>query len=105
MFSYFYETIYVMINLNLIKRAVRTDKTVILRTNYNQYTFDVDVQLTKQQIKTIFKNLYDVDIVSVNTYILPLKKKRSSFGLKYGYKSHYKRAIIKIKQGQQLILK
>lgn len=105
MFSCLDEAIYVMINLNLIKRAISTDKTVKLRTNYNQYTFDVAVQLTKQQIKTIFNNLYDVDIVSVNTYILPRKKKRSSFGLKYGYKSHYKRAIIKIKPGQQLTLK
>lgn len=43
----------------------------------NKYTFDVDVQLTKKQIKKIFEELYSVRISSIKTHRLakkPLKR-------------------------------
>jgi large subunit ribosomal protein L23 len=33
----------------------------------NQYTFDVDPRLTKPQIKKVFENLFQVNVLAVNT--------------------------------------
>ena len=56
--------------------------------------------LTKPQIRKIFEKLFNVNILSVNTHLAPMKKKR--LGLKQGYKTRYKRAIIKIKADQKI---
>lgn len=41
----------------------------------NRYTFDVDVQLTKKQIKKIFEQLYSVRITSIQTHRRAPRKK------------------------------
>ena len=68
---------------------------------YPTYAFDLDVRLTKPQIKALLEKVFNVDIVSLNTYIAPMKKKRVGFN--QGYKAKYKRAIIKLKPNQTLI--
>ena len=64
----------------------------------SQYTFDVDLRLTKSQIKRIFETLFKVNVLSVNTHIPPRQKIR--VGLAQGYRPRYKRAIITLKAGQ-----
>ena len=66
----------------------------------NQYTFYVDPKLNKQQIKYILGNLYKVDIISVNTY--NPSKKRKRFSKFEGYKTSYKKVIIKIIPSQSI---
>lgn len=83
----------------LIKYPVSTEKSYRL-IEKNQYTFDVDVKLTKPQIRKVFENLFDVQVLAVNTHLLPTKKKR--LGLNQGYKTRYKRAIITIKSTQTI---
>lgn len=85
--------------IDLVKCPVITEKTCRL-IDTNQYTFDVDIRLTKLQIKKIFKEFFNITIVSINTHIPPIKKKR--LGLQQGYKSRYKRAIITVKKGQKI---
>lgn len=90
--------------IDLIKAPVVTEKYVVKTDNkeQNTYAFDVDVRLTKPQIKKLFEQTFNVSIISVNTYIAPAKKKR--LGLYQGYKNRYKRAIIKLKPEQELSL-
>lgn len=85
--------------IDLIKYPVITEKSCRL-IEKNKYTFDVDKKLTKSQIKIILENLFKINIISVNTHLPPIKKKR--LGLKQGYKVRYKRVIITIQSNQQI---
>lgn len=84
----------------LIKRRVTTEKAVTLLQEKGQYTYDVDVRLNKTQIKKLFNHIYGVQMTSIRTYILPLKKKRGR--LQCGYESRYKRVVFTIKQVNML---
>lgn len=85
--------------IDLIKYPVITEKSVRL-IEKNKYTFDVDKRLTKLQIKKILENLFEINIISINTHLPPIKKKR--LGLKQGFKIRYKRVIITIKSNQKI---
>ncbi len=87
--------------IELVKHPIFTEKSVRL-IEANQYTFDVDLKITKPQIKKLIKELFQVDVVSVNTHRPPRKKKR--LGLNQGYKASNKRVIITLKVGQSLNL-
>jgi ribosomal protein L23 len=79
----------------------QSQKPLIKKDQYATYAFDLDARLTKPQIKTLLEKAFNVNIVSINTYIAPMKKKRVRFN--QGYKSRYKRAIIKLKPDQRII--
>ena len=87
--------------IELVKYPVFTEKSVRLLAD-NQYTFDVDIKLTKPEIKKVIKEIFKVDVLRVNTHRPPRKKRR--LGITTGFKSSKKRAIITIKAGQSLPL-
>ncbi len=92
------------INLNMIellRYPVLTEKSMRL-LELDQYTFDIDVKLTKSQIKKLVEKTFDVIVTSVNTHIPPKKNRR--VGLTRGSKPLFKRVIVKLKQGQSLQL-
>ena len=60
----------------------------------------VDTKLTKKQIKNIIENLYKIQIISIQTTRLPIKRKR--FSKFEGYKKFSKKAIIRIKPEQSI---
>nr|YP_010336553.1 ribosomal protein L23 [Rhodospora sordida]UNJ14959.1 ribosomal protein L23 [Rhodospora sordida] len=80
-------------SLDTIKSPVITDKTTRLLEN-NQYSFLVDPKANKSLIKKSIELIFQVKVVSVNTFHMPKKKRR--IGKFEGYKSHYKRAIVKL---------
>ena len=77
--------------LSLVKYPILTEKTIRL-IEQNQYSFAVDSKSNKVDIKTAIEQLFDVKVVSVNTLLQPLKKRR--VGKFIGIKSRYKRAIV-----------
>lgn len=85
--------------IELVKHPLLTAKSVRL-IEANQYTFDVDLKLTKPQIKKLIKDIFNVDVLSVNTHRPPRKQKR--LGMNQGYKASNKRVIITIKSGKSL---
>ena len=82
--------------IDFIQRVVVTQKSTMLLES-ERYTFDVDVNLSKTDIKTLIQDLYGVQVVAVNTHRLPRRKTR--FG---GVKTRTKRAIIRLKSGDSL---
>nr|YP_009492162.1 ribosomal protein L23 [Pseudopediastrum integrum]AWI68816.1 ribosomal protein L23 [Pseudopediastrum integrum] len=88
------------LKLNFIKYPVRTEKAFTAMFKNQQYTFDVDPRLTKSQIKKLFEDLFQVNIVSINTHIPPRKKVR--VGTVQGYRPRLKRAIFTLKKGQSI---
>jgi len=77
--------------IDLVKYPILTEKTIRL-IEQNQYIFAVDSKSNKVDIKAAVEQLFDVKVVSVNTLLQPLKKRR--VGKFIGTKSRYKRAIV-----------
>ena len=62
--------------INLIKLLVYSNKSIRCVVEKNQYVFDVDKKLKKPEIKQICQEIFNTKVISVNTYILPPKKRR-----------------------------
>ncbi len=85
--------------LNLIKYPLLTEKSINLYGD-RQYTFIVDRSLTKIEIKYIIEKIFNVNILEINTCILPLKTRR--LGKFVGKRSRYKKTYIKLKEGNSI---
>ena len=86
--------------IDLIKFPIITEKSYLALSKYQQYTFDVDLRLTKTQIKKLFEQLLQVNVIAINTHIPPRKNLR--VGTTKGYRVRYKRAILTLKKGESL---
>jgi len=76
-----------------------TEKTTMLGQK-NQYIFRVVRGANKNEIKKAIEKIYGVRVVDVKIINLPGKKRR--IGRISGWKSGYKKAIVKIKEGQKI---
>lgn len=86
---------------NIVKYPIITDKATRLLEN-NQYSFIVDPQSNKLTIKSAIEYLFNVKVIKINTCHLPKKKKR--VGKYVGWKSHYKKAIVTLAEGDTINL-
>ena len=66
----------------------------------NSYTFFVHKNSNKPEIKRAVQDLFDVDVLSVNTMYRKGKKKR--FGYVLGQQSTRKIAIVTLQEGQTI---
>jgi len=87
--------------IDIIKYPIITDKATRLLEN-NQYSFIVDPDSDKITIKMSIEYLFDVNVIKINTCHLPKKKKR--VGKYFGWKSHYKKAIVTLSEGDTINL-
>lgn len=85
---------------NIIKRPIVTEKAAIMKEQGNKYTFIVDKDANKFQIKEAVETLFDVKVESVHTANYAGKAKR--MGMHSGYKNDWKKAIVKLKKGQEI---
>jgi len=83
----------------ILKEPHVTEKATFLAER-NQYVFKVFPRSNKTEIKKAIKDLYGVDVLNVNIIKVPRKRRRS--GRISGWKKGYKKAIIKIKEGQKI---
>jgi large subunit ribosomal protein L23 len=88
--------------MKLIKRPIFTEKTIGLIERKNQYTFDVDLKLTKTKIKSLIEELFEVKVIAVSTHRPPRKKRR--IGQFQGYRPRYKRVLITLKPDDSIPL-
>ena len=66
----------------------------------NQYVFKISEKANKTEIKKAIENLYGVSVLAVRIIKIPKKLRR--LGKQKGWKKGYKKAIIKIKKGQEI---
>jgi large subunit ribosomal protein L23 len=85
--------------INLIKYPRLTEKSINLYEK-NYYTFIIDRSLTKIEIKFLLEKIFNIKILKINTCNLPSKFKR--VGKFIGKKSKYKKAYIKLKEGDSI---
>jgi large subunit ribosomal protein L23 len=86
---------------DIIRRPLVTEKATLLLEN-NQYVFEVDPRATKLDIGAAIEELFEVKVVSVNTYNPPKKERR--YGRFVGNRAHYKRAIVTLAAGDSIPL-
>lgn len=91
-------------NLNstqIIKYPIITDKAINL-IEQNKYSFLIDRRSNKLSIKRAIEYLFNVKVLKVNTCNLPRKRKR--VGKYLGFKTHYKKAIVTLSDGDTITL-
>lgn len=88
---------------DVIRRPIITEQANIISDTLNQYTFEVDIRANKIQIKDAIEIIFDVDVLRVNTMVMPPKRGRRGRKF-YIRKSKWKKAIVTVKQGQQIPL-
>jgi len=86
--------------VKILRRPMVTEKSALHEKDNNEYMFRVDLKATKPEVRRAIKELYGVDVESVNTIIRKGKKIR--FGKIEGQRSDEKIAIVKLKAGQSI---
>lgn len=82
-----------------IKQPHISEKATYLAEK-DQYTFEISPNYNKKEIKDAIEGIYKVDVISVNMIKIPAKKRR--LGKTQGWRKSYKKAIVKIKNGQKI---
>lgn len=82
-----------------IKQPWITEKAARLNAS-NKYVFMVQPNATKNEVKKAVKEMYKVDVVSVNVVVKPGRQTR--FRGKRAEKKGYKKAIVTLKEGQKI---
>lgn len=83
----------------ILKKPHITEKATDL-TGKNQYVFEVFPRAGKSEIKKAVESLYGVEVTGVGIVNIPRKRKR--VGRTMGFKGGYKKAIVRIKEGQKI---
>lgn len=86
---------------DIIKRPVITEKSEMLRREYNKYTFEVNTKANKIQIRKAVEEIFNVKVESVST--LNSKPVVKRHGMKLYKTQAKKKAIVKLAQGSTII--
>ena len=86
----------------IIGRALTTEKSVILREEYNSYSFEVDPSANKLDVRQAIQDLFKVTVVDVRIQNVRGKMKR--LGRFSGRRPSWKKALVKLKKGETLPL-
>jgi large subunit ribosomal protein L23 len=85
---------------DIIKAPIITEQSSKLIESQNSYTFEVDRKANKVEIKKAVEAIFNVTVVRVNTVnVLPKFKRMGKYE---GYKQAYKKAIVKLADGQKI---
>lgn len=85
----------------IILRPLITEKNTNLMV-YNKYSFQVDRNASKPQIKQAVEEIFNVTVTNVHTMNMRGKMRRR--GMKIGYTSDWKKAIVTLVEGDRIEL-
>ncbi|MBM2834623.1 MAG: rplW [Candidatus Brocadiaceae bacterium] len=85
---------------NIIKRPLRTEKSVADGEATNSYHFEVDLRANKIQIKKAVEKHFEVKVQDVRTIVRKGKTRRVRF--KLGRTKDWKKAVITLKEGSTI---
>ena len=88
---------------HIIKSARLTEKGGLQSEKYNQYTLVADRRANKIQIRHAVEELFKVKVVDVKTMNVRGKKRRQRTH-QAGRSAHWKKAVVKLKKGDQIVL-
>jgi large subunit ribosomal protein L23 len=84
----------------IVQRPLVTERSMELRDDENKYAFRVHPRATKPEIRKAIEELFSVQVVSVTTMNVLGKTKR--MGRYVGRRPAWKKAIVKVAEGQKI---
>ncbi len=90
--------------MDIIKKPVITEKMTEMGEKLNRYGFIVDKRANKLQIKEAIKEIYGVDVTSINTmnYDGKSKSRFTKAGFISGKTNAFKKAIVTLAEGETI---
>ena len=86
---------------DVIKRPLYlTEKGARLREDQNKYTFEVDLEANKIQIKAAVETLFKVTVDDVHTLVMRGHMRR--MGRKYAKTRNWKKAVVTVREGDSI---
>ncbi|HRO43705.1 MAG TPA: 50S ribosomal protein L23 [Flavipsychrobacter sp.] len=91
---------------DVLVRPVLTEKVNIQMEKSGRYTFQVDKNANKLEIKKAVEEFYGVKVADVNTVVVPGKNKTryTKAGFLKGVKPAYKKATVTLAEGDSIDL-
>lgn len=89
-----------MIDHDIIKRPLVTEKTTIQKDVANQVSFEVDRRANRIQIQKAIENVFNVKVAKVRTMRMRGKVKRR--GRFIGKQRDWKKAIVSLMPGERI---
>jgi len=88
---------------DVLRRPLVTEKTNQQVYGLNQYSFEVQKDATRTQVKDAVEKLFNVEVVRVNVIVTPGKTKRNLRSRRMGVKKAVsKKAIVTLAAGQKI---
>lgn len=87
----------------VVKKIRLSEKATLLGEQNNEYVFEVDRKSNKLEIKRAVEKLFEVKVADVRTCNYAGKKKRERRA-DFGRTAHWKKAIVKLKDGETIEL-
>ena len=87
---------------SIVKRAMVSEKGSAMLSKANTYVFEVSPDSNKVEIGKAVEAIFNVKVLSVRTMNMIGKSKR--LGVYFGRRAHWKKAIVKVKEGQTIDL-
>jgi len=88
---------------DVLRRPVVSEKTAVMTDEKNQYVFEVAEEANKIQIKEAVQVIFEVEVVKVNTMIVPAKRGRRGRNW-YLRSKQWKKAVVTLATDQKIEL-
>lgn len=86
----------------ILVKPLLTEKSSLIMEKNNIYTFEVQKDANKHEIKNAIEKLFDVTVTKIQT--LNVKPKQKTFRGNIGYRKSYKKAYVTLKEGDSIKL-
>ena len=90
----------------ILIKPILSEKANAQQESLRRYAFKVNRRAKKLEIKTAIEQFYGVNVLEVNTLVVPGKNKTRSTksGIISGVKSGYKKALVTVAEGESIDL-
>lgn len=88
----------------IIYRPVITEKSLSSKAMHNRYVFRVSRSASKGAIADAVRELFNVDVINVNTAVMVGKPKRLKRSHLFTKQQTWKKAVVTVKEGQKIDL-
>jgi large subunit ribosomal protein L23 len=86
----------------VIIQPIDTEKTRYQASELGQYTFEVNRQANKIEVKRAIETIYEVEVVAVNMINMPAKASRRYGRRRVMRRPAWKKAVVTVAEGQRL---
>jgi len=95
-----------MILTEVLIKPILTEKANAQQDKLRRYAFRVNRKANKLEIKKAVETFYGVNVIDVNTAVVPGKNKtrQTKAGLVQGMKPAYKKALVTVAEGETIDL-